>query len=101
MEETVAPVKAAKPRKPKRFRIGEFYKVTWHDIVTDRGWVPVGGEKLAPAVCTTFGWCTGQATKAVTFSSTRGDNTDGSDLEYNPHICIPIGCIDAAEVMKL
>lgn len=82
------------PSKPRFERLA-FYKVTWHDIVTDVGWSSAKGEKLKPAECTTYGWALPDRS-GVRLSATRGDNKDGSDLEYNQHIYIPIGCIVSA-----
>lgn len=96
-----AELKPAKRKKLRKYNIGTFYKVTWHDIVTDRGWKSIGSEKLTPAKCTTYGWAIEASNKSVTLSATRGDNEDGSDVEYNQHIAIPIGCIWESEVIKL
>lgn len=84
-------------RKKVKFERFGFYKVTWDDIVTDVGWASAKGEKLKPAQCTTYGWASDVDRKGVRLSATLGDNLDGSDLEYNQHIFIPIGCVQSAE----
>lgn len=92
---TENPPQKQKRKNLKLERFG-FYKVIWHDIVTDVGWSSAKGEKLKPATCTTYGWALPDMA-GVRLSATIGDNEDGSDLEYNQHIYIPRGCIVSAE----
>lgn len=78
----------------------EFYEVHWDDIVTDQGWTNEDGEKLPVAKCRSHGYLTDHRpgkSGYIRLSGTVGDNQDGSALEYNQHIVIPLGCITQFE----
>lgn len=79
------------------FRLGEFYRIVWDDIVSFSGWESKPKEK--PHECVSMGWLTEIGRSSVTLSATRSQI--GDDVQYNQHIVIPKKVIRIAEAQTL